>query len=136
MNIYRPVSESLNATEPVNGGGAKGNCVAVRRGGKQPAAKGQSQIPVNSIRCLSVASLRGIGEACAKREHSPCHRPEVVELCALRHGWSENVLKEIYANGESCMCRQRTRVRTVQQSEPPYELRSLVTRMEQRGVGK
>jgi hypothetical protein len=59
MNPYHPVSESLNATEPVNGGEAEGNCVAVRRGGEQPDAKEQSQTKVNSM--FVVAPL---GTAC------------------------------------------------------------------------
>ena len=57
MNTYNPVSENLNSTKPSNGGEAEGNCVVVRRGGKQPDAKEQSQIVMNSIRCLSLASL-------------------------------------------------------------------------------
>ena len=63
MNTYHPVSENLNAPEPGNGGESEGNCVATKRGGKQPDAKEQSQTPVNSIRRLSTASLRETGEA-------------------------------------------------------------------------
>jgi hypothetical protein len=136
MNIDKPVSENLNAAEPDTGGEAKGNCVAVRRGGKQPAAKEQSQTKVNSIRYLRVASLRVNGEVCAKREPSPWHRPVNAELSALRYGWSGNVLKDVYESGESCADRRRARVRTVQQSESPYELGSPVMRMEQRETGK
>ena len=136
MNTYNPVSENLNATEPSAGGEAKGNCVAARRGGKQPAAKEQSQTSVNSIRYLSAASLRGIGEACAKRDSPTWHPSVIAESEAGKYGWSENVLKDVCVNGESCTDRQRTQVRSVQQSEPPYELRSLLTRMEQREVGK
>jgi hypothetical protein len=136
MIIYNPVSANLNATEPVTGGEAEGNCVAARRGGKQPDAKEQSQTDVNSIRCSRVASLLENGEACAK--HNPClwHPPVNVVRGVLGHGWSGNVPKEVYVNGESCTDRRRAIARAVQQSEPPYELRSLVTRMEQREVGK
>lgn len=57
MTTYNLFSVNLNATKPSSGGEAEGNCVAARRGGNQPEAKEQSQIPVNSIRYLSVASL-------------------------------------------------------------------------------
>ena len=73
MTTYNPISENLIATEPENGGEAKGNCVVVRRGGKQPRTKEQSQIQVNSIRYLSAASLRATGEACAERNPCPWH---------------------------------------------------------------
>jgi hypothetical protein len=136
MNTYNPVSENLNAIEPGSGGEAKGNCVAARRGGKQPAAKEQSQTDVNSIRCLSVASLPVKGEACIKGDPCPQHPPVIVEHGTDRYGWSGNVTKEICVSGESCMGRQRSQGRAMQQSEPPYELRSPVMRMEQREVGK
>src|SRR5215831_3874687 len=44
---------------------AEGNCVAERRGGKQPEANNQSIIKkmINSIRPYALASLRGYGEA-------------------------------------------------------------------------
>jgi hypothetical protein len=136
MNIYNPVSANLNATEPVTGGEAEGNCVAVRRGGKQPDAKEQSQTDVNSIRCSRTASLLANGEACAK--HNPClwHPPVKVERGVLGYGWSGNVLKEVYVNGESCTGRRWAIARPVQQSEPSYERGSPVTRMEQREAGK
>lgn len=136
MNAYNPVSENLNSTKPSNGGEAEGNCVVVRRGGKQPDAKEQSQIVMNSIRCLSLASLPVNGEACAERDPCPWHPSVIAEYGADRYGWSENVRKDICVSGESCIGRQWTRVHTLQQSEPPYELRSLVMRMEQREVGK
>jgi len=136
MTTYDPISESLNSTEPVTGGEAKGNCVVVRRGGKQPEAKEQSQIPVNSIRCPRATSLLANGEVCAKRERNPWHPPVIVELRALGHGWSGNVPKEVCVNGESCSDRRRAMARTGQQSEPPYELGSPVTRTEQREAGK
>lgn len=85
---------------------------------------------------MSVASLRVTGEACAKRDLLACHPPVIMEGKAGMYGWGENASKDVYVSGESCTGRQRTRVRPVQQSEPPYELRSLVTRMEQREVGK
>ena len=72
MTTYNPISENLIATEPGNGGEAKGNCVAVRRGGKQPNAKEQSQTYVNSIRYVSVASLRVTGEGCANHDLAAC----------------------------------------------------------------
>ena len=43
---------------------AKGNCVAVRRGGEQPAANLWAGTKVNSIRRHHWASLLGKGEAC------------------------------------------------------------------------
>ena len=49
MNAYNPVRENLNSTKPSNGGEAEGNCVVVRRGGKQPDAKEQSQIDRKSV---------------------------------------------------------------------------------------
>jgi len=61
MTIDNPISANLNATEPVTGGEAEGNCVAVRRGGKQPEAKEQSQMQVNSIRYTRTASLLANG---------------------------------------------------------------------------
>ncbi len=109
MKTYHPVSENLNASEPVNGGEAEGNCVAVRRGGEKPEAKEQSQTQVNSIRRLSAASLLGNGEACAKRETSTRDRPENGDGVADRCGWSENALKEICASGEICVERTPSR---------------------------
>ena len=106
MTIYNPISENLIATEPGNGGEAKGNCVAARLGGKQPGAKEQSQTQVNSIRWRRLASLRATGEACAKHDSVPSHPPVKVEQGNLLHDWSENAAKEVYVNGESCMGRQ------------------------------
>ena len=114
----------------------EGNCVVVRRGGKQPGAKEQSQTQVNSIRCLSLASLRATGEACAKHDDSPSHPPVMAEQSSLLHGWSEDALKEVYVSGESCMSRHWSRLQAMQQSEPPYERGSRVMPMEQREVGK
>ncbi len=136
MTIYNPVSENLNSTEPGNGGEVKGNCVVVRRGGKQPEAKEQSQTQVNSIRFMSLASLLDNGEACAKRDQRTPHPPVMAELWKLMHGWSGNVLKEVYVSGESCMSRYWGRLQAMQQSEPSYEPRSRVMPMEQREAGK
>ena len=136
MTTYNPISENLIATEPGNGGEAKCNCVAARLGGKQPGAKEQSQTKVNSIRCWSAASLLANGEACAKRNLCPWHPPANADHRADMYGWSENASKEICVNGESCMSRHWGQPQAMQQSEPPYEQRSPVTRMEQREVGK
>ena len=136
MTIDNPVSENLNFTEPVTGDEAEGNCVVVRRGGKQPEANEQSQTDVNSIRCSRTASLLANGEASAQHNPCPWHPPVNVVQGVLVYGWSGNVLKEVYVSGESCIVRQRMRVRTLQQSEPQYERRSPVTRMEQREAGK
>jgi len=136
MTIDNPVSANLNATEPVTGGEAEGNCVAAKRGGKQPDAKEQSQTEVNSIRCSRTASLLANGEACAKHNLSLWHPPVNVEQGVLGYGWSGNVAKDVYVNGESCTGRQRAIARAVQQSEPSYEQGSPVTRMEQREAGK
>ena len=136
MNTYNPVSENLNSTEPGTGGEVEGNCVAVRRGGKQPETKEQSQIQVNSIRCRSAASLLVNGEACAKRNLSPWHPPVIAEYRADMYGWSENASKEMCVSGESCMDRQWRSLHAMQQSEPPYERRSRVMPMEQREAGK
>jgi hypothetical protein len=57
------LSESLRPPETSSGRAAKGNCVAARRGGEQPAAEPWSQTKVNQIRLRKVASLLGIGEA-------------------------------------------------------------------------
>ena len=136
MTIYNPFSVNLTATEPGSGGEAEGNCVAVRRGGEQPDASKQSQTKVNSIQPEYAASLLGNGEACARRNLIRCHLPSIGEVRACSGGWSENVCKDVYVGGESCMDRQRPQGRAVQQSEPPYELRSLVMRMELREAGK
>ncbi len=50
---------------------AKGNCVAVRRGGKQPAANLWGGTKVNSIRRHHRASLLGKGEACERWSRNP-----------------------------------------------------------------
>ena len=121
MTIYIPVSANLTATEPDSGGEAEGNCVAVRRGGKQPDAKEQSQTQVNSIQPWHAASLLATGEACAKRNLVLWHRPVIGSTRACMGGWSENASKDVYVSGESCMGRQRPQGRAVQQSEPPYE---------------
>ncbi len=136
MTTYSPVCVNQTATKPDTGGEAEGNCVAVRRGGKQPNAKEQSQIQVNSIQLMHSASLLATVEACAKRNPDRCHRPVIGESGGCMGGWSENALKDVCVSGESCMDRQRRNWRTVQQSEPPYELRSPVMRMELREVGK
>ena len=109
MKTYPPVSENLNISEPVNGDEAEGNCVAARRGGEKPEAKEQSQIPVNSIRRRTAASLLGTGEACAKHETSTRDRPENGDDVAARCGWSENALKEICESGEICVGRTLSR---------------------------
>ena len=109
MKTYHPVSENLNASEPVNGGEAEGNCVAVRRGGEKPEAKEQSQITVNSIRRQCAASLLVDSEACAKREPSIRDRPANGNEGAHWCGWSENAPKEICESGEICMERTLSR---------------------------
>ena len=118
MTIYSPVSENLNFFEPVTGDEAEGNCVAVRRGGKQPKAKDRSQTDVNSIRCANVTSLLVSGEACAMmRDLNLWHPPVIIELRTFGHGWSGNVPKEVYVSGESCLgkwlalCQPQTAVR-------------------------
>ena len=50
---------------------AKGNCVAVRRGGEQPAANLWAGTKVNSIRRHHWASLLAKGEACDRRSRNP-----------------------------------------------------------------
>ena len=136
MTTYNPISANLKATKPDPGGEAEGNCVVASRGGKQPEAKKQSQTQVNSIQLLYSASLLATGEACAKRNLIHWHLPVIGGSRECMGGWSENASKDVCVSGESCTERQRTRVRSVQQSEPSYELRSLVIRMEQREVGK
>jgi len=93
MTIDKPVSASLTATEPVTGGEAEGNCVAVRRGGEQPDAKEQSQTEVNSIRCSVTASQLASGEACVNHNLSPWHPPVIVAQRVTGHGWSGNAPK-------------------------------------------
>ena len=136
MTTYNPISENLIATEPGTGGEANGNCVAARLGGKQPRAMEQSQTKVNSIRCWRLASLRANGQACVKHDGCPSHPPVTVEQPSLQHDWNENASKEVCVNGESCIGRYWGRLQAMQQSEPPYELRSRVMPMEQREVGK
>ena len=105
MTPYTPISANLIATEPGNGGEANGNCVVVRRGGKQPGAKEQSQTQVNPIRCVSAASLLVNGEACAERNLSVWHPPVNAQSRAGMYGWGGNVSKEVCVSGESCMSR-------------------------------
>jgi len=136
MTTYNPISANLKATKPDTGGEAEGNCVVARLGGKQPEAKKQSQTQVNSIQPLYSASLLATGEACAERNLDRWHLPVIGGSRGYRGGWSENASKDVCVSGESWMGRQRRRWRTMQQSEPPYELRSPVMRMEQREVGK
>ena len=136
MTIDSPVSANLNGTEPVSGVEAEGNCVAVRRGGKQPEAKEQSQMQMNSIRCAWLASLLASGEACAEHERSARGQPARAQLRNRVHGWSGNAAKEVYVNGESCGLRRWGRPCRPQQSEPSYELGSPVTGMEQREAGR
>jgi hypothetical protein len=52
----RTTSESLSPFEASHGREAKGNCVAVRRGGEQPEAKPQTQTQVKPIRPPTMAS--------------------------------------------------------------------------------
>jgi len=101
MTTYKPVSENLPAPKPETGGEAEGNCVVARRCGKQPEAKEQSQTQVNSIQLMYAASLRGNGEACAKRNLDRCHLPEIGESRGCMGGWSENAPKEGCVSGES-----------------------------------
>ena len=75
MTRYNPISVNLKATKSETGGEAEGNCVAAKRGGKQPKAKEQSQPQVNSIQLLYSASLLATGEACAKRNLDRWHLP-------------------------------------------------------------
>ena len=136
MTTYTPISENLIATEPENGGEANGNCVVVRRGGKQPGAKEQSQTQVNPIRCMSAASLLANGEAFVERNLFVWHPPVIAYNRAVMYGWGGNVAKEVCVSGESSVERQRINLRTLEQSEPPYERRSRVMPTEQREVGK
>ena len=136
MTIYNPISENLIATEPGTGGEAKSNCVAARWGGKQLGAKEQSQITVNSIRCLKLASLLEIGEACAQRNPNGLHPPVKAMFGSFRYGWSGNATKDVYVSSESSMDRQWKVNEAMEQSEPPYERGSPVMRMKQREVGK
>ena len=136
MTTYNPFSANLNAAEPDPVGEAEGNCVAARRGGEQPDARKQSQTQVNSIQPVHAASLLVTGEACVERDPVRRHPPAIGVTGACGGGWSENASKDVCVNGESCMGRQRPRGRAMQQSEPPYELGSPVTRMERREAGK
>ena len=100
MTTYNPVSENLIAAEPGNGGEANGNCVVVRRGGKQPGAKEQSQTQVNPIRCMSAASLLVNGEACVERNLFVWHPPVITYIRASMYGWGGNVPKEVCVSDE------------------------------------
>lgn len=85
---------------------------------------------------MHAASLLEIGEAFVDRNPVRYHLPVLGETGACKGGWSENASKDVYVNGESCMAWHRPSGRSMQQSEPPYELRSPVMRMERREVGK
>ena len=91
---------------------------------------------VNSIQPVYAASLLGNGEACVDRNPVRCHLPVIGETRACAGRWSENASKDVYVSGESSVDRRRSQGRAMEQSEPPYELRSPVTRMERREVGK
>ena len=54
----KPTSASLSPPEACSRRVAEGNCVAVRRGGEYPEAKGWSQTQVNLIRPVQRASWR------------------------------------------------------------------------------
>ena len=88
----KSTSESLSHPETSNGRAAEGNCVVVRRGGKQPEADLRSQTKVNPIRPLTAASLLGNGEVCRMSGNQPCPHPSYKgKGWAVRGGWGENV---------------------------------------------
>ena len=110
MKITNQPSESLGPPEPGSGRAAEGNCVVVRRGGKQLKADLWSQTRVNSIRPLQRASLLGIGEAWARKPDLYARDlPGSVKYGLCRGGWSGNAGKIRYVNGESCTGRNARR---------------------------
>ena len=99
----KSTSESLSPPETSYGRAAEGNCVAVRRGGEQPEADPQSQIPVNPIRPSTAASLLGNGEACRMSgDRSDRHPSSMVKGRAVVGGWGENAGKVSCGRIESC----------------------------------
>ena len=68
---------------------AKGNCVAARRGGKQPDANLWAGTKVNSIRRHHWASLLGKGEACDPWSRNPPLTGHIRLGVGAELGWLE-----------------------------------------------
>ena len=101
--IMISTSESLSLPETSNGKAAKGNCVAARRGGEQPAADPQSRTKVKPIRPATTASLRGNGEACrASGDPSGRHPSLMAKDGVVEGGWDENAGKVSWWTVEIC----------------------------------
>ena len=99
----KSTSESLSHPETSNGKAAGGNCVVVRRGGKQPEADLRSQTKVNPIRFTTTASLRGIGEACRMSGNRFLPHPSLTgEKRVVVDGWGENAGKVSCGSVEIC----------------------------------
>ncbi|NDG71321.1 MAG: hypothetical protein EBY32_08470 [Proteobacteria bacterium] len=99
----KSTSESLSHPETSNGRAAGGNCVVVRRGGKQPEADLWSQTKVNPIRFATAASLLASGEACGNSHiRFLSHFSYKGEKRAVVDGWGENTGKVSYGSVETC----------------------------------
>lgn len=85
---------------------AKGNCVAVRRGGEQPLAKDPSQIgtsmPVNSIRPYRLTSLLGKGEVPDETNRTKGGTKNVETLRKTEGGWSGKGWKVAWLSRDTC----------------------------------
>ena len=100
----RTTSESLSPPETSNGRAAGGNCVAVRRGGKQPEADPQTQREhVKPIRPATLASLLGKGEACGVSHDRSDRDPSLkVRVAGVGGGWAEYAGKFSWPTVETC----------------------------------
>jgi hypothetical protein len=90
----KSTSESLSHPGTSYGKAAGGNCVAVRRGGKQPGADLWSQTKVDPIRFTTTASLRVAGKACRTGGNRFLPHPSLTgEKRVVVDGWGENAGK-------------------------------------------
>jgi hypothetical protein len=105
-NYMNSISESLRPPVTSTGRAAKGNCVAARRGGEQPAAELRSQTKVNQIRLRKSASLRTKGEA--RRVSGILSVPLPSSMGwgrAFRGGCGENAVKGSCVSNDTCLIR-------------------------------
>ena len=126
----KSTSESLSHPETSYGKAAGGNCVAVRRGGKQPEADLRSQTKVNPIRFTTTASLRVNGEACRTSGNRFLPHPSLKgEKRVVVDGWGENAGKVSCGSVENCPGRNpRKRIRA--------EVRAVIVALASHGKSK
>jgi hypothetical protein len=102
-NYMNSLSESLRPPETSSERSAKGNCVAARRGGEQPAAEPWSQTKVNRIRLRKVESLLVKGEARRESGNRSVPLPSSMGWDrAFRGGCGGNVAKGLCVSDDTC----------------------------------